>query len=500
MKYTKKSVSKVKPALLISLGISLCLLGWVIYRKLGGNPSTAGSSDSNICNLKPASESTLGSYASERSFNVGALLSECFSEKITPDDQTKCLNSVSKEFVGMSVSFQVSWREVEPSSGQYNWTRFDKIVSFAKNNNIKLYFYHLIWSNHARYVNPPKWVFPDSTVLTCGTRTRADLELIMKNHIQTVISRGGDTVGIWNVVNEAFNDDGTPLQDCFYKILGQYYIDSAFKYARASAPNAVLVLSDYFPNGGLYRSKVDGFFSYVKAAKARGVPIDAVGIQNHLLGTRDYQFRADYISDLTYFLNSAKAANVGVYITEMDVYQAGRSQDAVAKVYKDTVALCLNYSNCNGVTPFGVSDKYSWARTEGHAGLKDAKPLLFDENYVRKPAYYAVMDAIRENTTRSCLSGGETLSSCYEYKDRATCEYLCGNTSLDQTVKCKWQSKLNTCVETTYSCPASNRCYSYKDKATCENKCGDRAALGVFFKCKWTEQGKCWETKTPCGE
>jgi endo-1,4-beta-xylanase len=282
-----------------------------------------------------------------------------------------------------------------------------------------------------------------------------------------MIERAGNTVKVWNVVNEAFNEDGTLQQDCFYKISGSSYIDEAFSYAREKAPNATLVLNDFFPSGKLYKTKVDGFFSYVKAAKARGVPIDAVGTQNHLLRDGNYQFSQNYINDMAYFIDKAKDANVEVYITEMDVYQAGRGQDDVAKVYKKTTALCLNNSNCKSLTIFGVSDKYSWARFQNNEKLSNARPLLFDGTYARKPEYYGVMNAIRENSTRKC------------------------NNDPDGSIL----------PLPTPSPEELERCYLYKDKDTCETKCGDKKFPGVFFKCRWLESsGKCAEHMTSlCG-
>ncbi|MFA5025913.1 MAG: endo-1,4-beta-xylanase, partial [Candidatus Shapirobacteria bacterium] len=358
---------------------------------------------SNKCSLSEASESSLGQYAEKRDFNAGTLLSECWgSGVITANEKTKCLDTIKTNYLKMRVNYQLSWRSIEPRQGEIDWTTFDEAINFARSNDIKMHYFHLIWSNHERYIFSPDWVFPGRTETSCGTRTKAQLEQIMKEHIQGMIRRGGDTVTVWNVVNEAFEEDGTMLNDCYYKIIGPDYIDKAFRFAREATPKGILVLNDFFP-GSIFRNKASGFFKYIKAAKDRGVPIDAVGLQNHQLKVGDYAFSSDYTDDLNYFFQKAKDIGVKVFITEMDIYQAGHTQSELSKVYQNITALCLKYDNCVSLASWGLSDKNSWARTPGHANLPDAKPLLFDDNYLRKPAYYGVMAAIKENTTRQCV-------------------------------------------------------------------------------------------------
>jgi GH35 family endo-1,4-beta-xylanase len=60
-----------------------------------------------------------------------------------------------------------------------------------------------------------------------------------------------------------------------------------------------------------------------------------------------------------------------------------------ARVYADLLGACLDLAACKSWTVFGFSDRYAWDE------LGDASPLLFDEDYVAKPAYYAVQDRLR---------------------------------------------------------------------------------------------------------
>jgi hypothetical protein len=120
-------------------------------------------------------------------------------------------------------------------------------------------------------------------------------------------------------------------------------------------------------------------YNMVADFKNRGVPIDGVGLQMHLSsGGIDYNSLAQ---------NMQRFANLGleVYITEMDVGISSTSQanlQAQANVYSNVLARCKAQPACKGLQVWGIPDKYSW-RT-------NAWPLLFDDNYNAKPAYYSI--------------------------------------------------------------------------------------------------------------
>lgn len=235
----------------------------------------------------------------------------------------------------------------------------------------------------------------------CGDWTDKELLEIMENRIKSYVKYTKDVAVAWNVVNEVFKEDGSFADFCWYRVLGEQYIDYAFKYAREATPDGLLVFNDNFGNGRMSRVEIDAVFDYIKRAKKRGVPIDAFGLQNHLYSKGGEQFSQGYLEDLQYFFAKAEDAGVKVLITEMDVYQANYSDEEVKKLYRSVVANCLKRDNCISFSTWGVDDESSWLRGPKR-NLTDARPLLFDSNFFRKPAYYGTMWAIRLNETRSC--------------------------------------------------------------------------------------------------
>ncbi len=120
----------------------------------------------------------------------------------------------------------------------------------------------------------------------------------------------------------------------------------------------------------------------VRDFKARGVPIDCVGLQAHFgAGGPPGSFQTT--------LSSFVALGVDVQITELDIAQASPT------AYANTVKACMNVARCTGITVWGIRDSDSWRSNES--------PLLFDRNGSKKPAYNAALTTLGGTpaTTRS---------------------------------------------------------------------------------------------------
>ena len=59
-------------------------------------------------------------------------------------------------------------------------------------------------------------------------------------------------------------------------------------------------------------------------------------------------------------------------------------------VYRNIVAVCVAEPRCEAITFWGFSDAHSWI--DGSFGADD--PLLFDEQYRAKSAFFGVQDAL----------------------------------------------------------------------------------------------------------
>lgn len=126
----------------------------------------------------------------------------------------------------------------------------------------------------------------------------------------------------------------------------------------------------------------------VKDFKSRGVPIDCVGFQSHLIVG---QVPSDFQANLQRFAN----LGVDVQITEQDIRMPTPASSAnlqqQASDYAKVVQDCLGVSRCTTITVWGVYDGDSWIPST-FPGYGAA--LLFDTNYNPKPAYTAVLHAL----------------------------------------------------------------------------------------------------------
>jgi endo-1,4-beta-xylanase len=282
-------------------------------------------------------------------------------------------NIVQTQFDGVTPGNEMKWQTTEPSQGSFNFGPADQIVSFAQSHNMKIRGHTLVWySQLASWVNS----VPASQILS-----------VMDNHITTEMTHFKGEIWYWDVVNEAFNDDGTRRSDVFQNEIGNSYIEDAFRTARAADPNAKLCYNDYNIED-MNSAKSQAVYAMVADFKNRGVPIDCVGFQSHFIVG---QVPADFQATLQKFAN----LGVDVQITELDdrmptpASSANLNQQAIdyANIAKD----CLAVARCTDITIWGVGEPDSWIPSTFPG---QGQALLYDQNYQPKAAYTSFLNAL----------------------------------------------------------------------------------------------------------
>ncbi|MCA2215491.1 endo-1,4-beta-xylanase [Wangella sp. NEAU-J3] len=301
---------------------------------------------------------TLGASAAEKGRYFGAAVG---TYKFSDSTYMSVLN---REFNSLVAENEMKWDATEPQRGGFNYAGGDRIVSHARANGMSVRGHALLW--HAQQ---PRW--------TEGL-SGSDLRNAAINHVTQVATHFRGQIHSWDVVNEAFADGNSGgRRDSNLQRTGNEWIEAAFRAARAADPAAKLCYNDYNTDG--INAKSTGIYNMVRDFKARGVPIDCVGLQSHL-GTT---------IDSTYQANIQRFADLGVdvQITELDVQQGGNQ----ANIFATVTRACLAVPRCTGITVWGVRDCDSW-RT-------GANPLLFDCAGNKKAAYTAVLDALNGGTS-----------------------------------------------------------------------------------------------------
>ncbi|MGD6802048.1 endo-1,4-beta-xylanase [Rossellomorea aquimaris] len=339
----------------------------------------------------------------ENSFAVGAAVEPSQLNQIDAEVLKQHFNSIVAENVMKPINIQ-------PEEGKINFTEADKIVAFAKENDMELRFHTLVWHSQV-----PDWFFLDKqgkkmVEETDPKQRKINKKLLLKRletHIKTIVKRYKHDIKSWDVVNEAIDDSPQNerglRESAWYQITGDEYIKVAFETAnRFAAKDAKLYINDYNTE---VTPKRDHLYNLVKDLLEQGVPIDGVGHQSHIqLGWPSLQETEESINMF---------ADLGLdnQITELDVSLYGWPPRPAYPTYNDIPeevfmtqaerydALFELYERLgdkiSNVTFWGVADNHTWLddrAKEYNDGIGKDAPFVFDPDYYVKPAYWSIMD------------------------------------------------------------------------------------------------------------
>jgi endo-1,4-beta-xylanase len=338
--------------------------------------------------------------AFKKDFYVGAALNY---RQISGRD-TKSTALIKQQFNTISPENLLKWEAVHPQPDQYNFKPADDYVAFGQQNKMFTIGHTLMWHQQT-----PKWVFEEAD------GKPASRELVLKRleeHINTVVGRYKGKIAGWDVVNEAIDDQQGDLRKTkWLEIIGEDFAAKAFEYARKADPKAELYYNDY----SLYRpEKRAGVIKLVKSLQAKGIKVNAIGMQGHYGLTKPSleQVEASIVAfsqlgckvnftelDIDVLPNPSRRQGADIAETfaadaKYNVYTTGLPdsvQQQLTKRYADLFALFRKHRNViDRVTLWGVTDADSWLNDWPIKG-RTSYPLLFDRNYQPKPAVQAVL-------------------------------------------------------------------------------------------------------------
>ena len=290
----------------------------------------------------------------------------------------------------------MKWGPLRPSPGDYFFDDADFLVQFAETNRIKLRGHNLCWHEQL-----PKWF----DAMATPTNARS----LLTEHIRTVAGRYAGRLHSWDVVNEAVEPkDGRPdglRNSPWLKLIGESYLELAFRTAREADPSALLTYNDYdIEDEGEYAAaKRAAVLLLLRRLKQRNVPIDAMGIQSHISAGLDHRYGAS----LRQFIRSCREMDLEVFVTEIDVDDRELPRDialrdeGVAKTYQDYLGSVLQEPNVRAVLAWGVDDPHSWlnSRKPRKDGASQ-RPLLFDGTFKQTAPFAAMVRSFSQARPR----------------------------------------------------------------------------------------------------
>jgi endo-1,4-beta-xylanase len=296
-------------------------------------------------------------------------------------------------------SNELKWVALRPAPDQFDYTRADFLLHFARDRKILMRGHNLCW-----HESVPRWLQEPANI----GRTRE----FFVDHITQVCKHFAGQLDSWDVVNEAILPaDGQPggLRKSFwYEQIGPDYIELAFRTARAADPRTRLVYNDYgveFDNDdNSERRRL--ILDLLRKFKSREVPIDAVGIQSHVKAAQPYGFG----KGLADFMESIRQMGLEIYLTELDVNEddiASNDQaerDAIiARTYSDYLRVALHNPAVKQVLTWDLSDRFTWLNGgPTHHRKQPDRPqrsLPFDRDYRPKQAFFAIRTSFDQRST-----------------------------------------------------------------------------------------------------
>lgn len=352
-------------------GATLAALATVVF--------VAGCSDRGgaACAGGPAA-CTVGELAEQLGVYVGAAF-------VQGNDEPEFRTTLVEHF--NSTTAPLYWESTQRAPGSFDFAIPDEVVDLAAANGLRVRGHPLVWGR----LGLPAYVREEDSP--------DDMRAMLRAHLTAVLERYRGRIVQYDAVNEPITflgaDEGTGGLDgnVFYRLLGPTWVREVLDLVHEIDPDAELFVNDF----GVMSPgpKQERFFALIRELVESGAPIHGVGFQGHVRPPflRDYDPTEQETADA---IGRFAALGLRVEITEIDVTIDPTTPGALegqAETYRSLARACFTTPGCDGITTWGVTDKYTWIRD---FFAVDGAPLLFDAGYAPKPAYFAVRDALAE--------------------------------------------------------------------------------------------------------
>ncbi len=300
---------------------------------------------------------------------------------------------------------EMKWQAIRPNATDFNFAPFDAMLDFAESKNMAMRGHTLLWHR-------PQWMPSWAENHDFGANPATEAERLLVTHIKQVTDRYRGRITSYDVVNETVLEDSSLASTALSRAMGGTLplVDLAFHTAREQLPTAQLVYNDYMswePGNEGHRK---GVLKLLEGFKARGVPVDALGIQSHIrIDSLDAAgLPARQATQWRRFIDEVVAMGYDLLITEFDVNDqmapsnTQQRDQMVADFSRDYLALMFSYPQLKDVLLWGMADHHSWLqsfkplRADGLA----KRPCPFDAAYQAKPLRAAIAAALEAAAVR----------------------------------------------------------------------------------------------------
>ncbi|AWK88853.1 endo-1,4-beta-xylanase [Azospirillum thermophilum] len=230
------------------------------------------------------------------------------------------------------------WVLFQNREGRFDWSRFDAAVNLARDIGAKPNWHTILWQHMGTpdYMKLPKarqaelGIGEDAYFSPDGTLGPENYWQRFTDAVARVKERYGDIFYRIDVANEMFFwetvESHPEEQDRFGFRKGMWWVaaggdkgpewlDPFFHHVRKVFPSARLVLNEFGVelDEGWEQRKRAYLLDWLTGAVQRGVPIDGLGLQSHLIGGRPYDS-----AGMRSFLRAVDRLGLPIHVTELD--------------------------------------------------------------------------------------------------------------------------------------------------------------------------------------
>jgi endo-1,4-beta-xylanase len=285
----------------------------------------------------------------------------------------------------------------------------DEIIAFAEQNRQLTIGAHLVWDEGFG----DGWTDDDLWGLT-----KKKAKKLLYGVVKAEVAHYKGRMNGWVVANEVTDPEyadrhGFRTNVPWYQTIGPGYVGTCFHLAAEGDPGALRIINEFgFETVNEFGDRPEprraAFLKAIDRLLDRGVPVQAAGVQGHLLADGF----ADKFNERRYrrFLRELADRGLHILITELDVLDDGLPKDTeirdrgVADTYRRYLDVTLDEPAVKAVVAFGLTDRYTWLdEDQPREDGAHRRPLAFNRRLKPKRAHRAISRAFRNAPARPLL-------------------------------------------------------------------------------------------------
>jgi len=162
-----------------------------------------------------------------------------------------------------------------PGPNDFDFAEGDAMMAFAEENGMRVHGHTLLF-----HMSVPQWA---REYEKNGTWNSKQWEDWLENYIKTVVGRYKGRIASWDVLNEPalMFSGGIKKEEMFWwRVIGDGYIEKAFRWAAEADPTAKLFINDNMFE--TFPSKLRDVLDLANDLRSRGIRVDGIGFQSHV--------------------------------------------------------------------------------------------------------------------------------------------------------------------------------------------------------------------------